>query len=358
MWRQVLWPGLTFVVTAAVALATRAVLLSALRRWGPGCASDLVRTFRLPSVLWALVLALYVAVDTAELPHRLGVQVAVVLRAAIILSVTITAAGLIGSLIVRAGERRALAGVVTSWVQTSARLVVLLVGGLVFVSALGIEIAPILTALGVGGLAVALALQDTLANLFAGMHLLADRPIRVGDYVKLAEGVEGYVLDVGWRSTRIRMLQNSVVILPNQKVAQSIITNYDLPEPRIGMQVRIAVEATADPDRVEAVLVDEVARAVGQVPGLMADPSPSVAFIPGFGESSLVFSVNCQAATFIDQFPVQHELRKRFLRRLRAEGLPLALPAQAVYLHGAGVGDADGQPARSAQARPLADHRQ
>src|SRR2546429_328365 len=105
-------------------------------------------------------------------------------------------------------------------------------GVLVLLSVLGIHITPILTALGVGGLAVALALQDSLANLFAGMHLLADKPIRVGDYVKIADTTEGYVVDIGWRSTRIRMLQNTVVVVPNKKVAESIITNYDLPGPR------------------------------------------------------------------------------------------------------------------------------
>jgi small-conductance mechanosensitive channel len=83
-------------------------------------------------------------------------------------------------------------------------VVVFAVGVLVLLSALGLQITPVLTALGVGGLAVALALQDTLANLFAGLHLLADKPIRVGDYVKVGDAAEGFVIDIGWRSTRIR----------------------------------------------------------------------------------------------------------------------------------------------------------
>jgi len=118
---------------------------------------------------------------------------------------------------------------------------VLVVGGLVLLGALGVQITPLLTALGVGGLAVALALQDTLSNLFAGLHLLADRPIRVGDYVKLADGVEGFVLDVGWRSTRVRQLQNSIAIVPNSSVAKATIVNYYLPEPRLVISVRVSV---------------------------------------------------------------------------------------------------------------------
>src|SRR5262249_59733874 len=120
-----------------------------------------------------------------------------------------------------ASERRALALAITGLGQAVVRGVVFVIGLLVLLTALGIAITPILTALGVGGLAIALALQDTLGNLFAGLHLLADRPIRVGDYVRLSvENVEGHVLDVGWRSTRIRMLQNNVVVVPNKRVAQ------------------------------------------------------------------------------------------------------------------------------------------
>src|SRR5207245_808248 len=136
-------------------------------------------------------------------------------------------------------------------------------GFLVLLAALGIQITPILTALGVGGLAVALALQDTLSNLFAGAHLLADKPIRVGDYVKVADTVEGYVVDIGWRSTRVRMLQNMVVTIPNKRVAESIITNYDMPDPRLTLLIRVSVDYGSDVELVERLLVDEATRAAG-----------------------------------------------------------------------------------------------
>ena len=208
--------------------------------------------------------------------------------------------------------------------------------------ALGIQITPILTALGVGGLAVALALQDTLSNLFAGAHLLADKPIRVGDYVKIADTVEGYVVDIGWRSTRVRMLQNTVVVVPNKKVAESIITNYDLPEPRLSLSIPVSVSYRSDPDHVERVLVDEATRAAGKIPGLLAEPAPFTRLIPGFGESSLDFTLTCQIASFVDQYLVQHELRKRLLRRLRAEGIEIPYPVRTVELRQPGAGSAPG----------------
>src|SRR5437899_1715608 len=266
---------------------------------------------------------------TVEIAPRLPAQIHVVLEAAIILSVTITVAGVLDSLVATASERRALALGVTGLFRTSVRLVVLVVGGLVLLSSLGIAITPILTALGVGGLAVALALQDTLSNLFAGVHLLADKPIRVGDYVRLsAENVEGHVVDVGWRSTRLRMLQNNVVVVPNKRVAESIITNYDLGETRMAVLIRVRVDYDADAELVERLLVDEATRAVGQVDGLLAEPPPSARLIPGFGDYALEFTLACQVRSFVDQFSVQHELRKRVLKRLRAERIRIPLPTE------------------------------
>lgn len=213
-----------------------------------------------------------------------------------------------------------------------ALLLIWAVGLLMALSQLNIEIAPLLTTLGVAGLATALALQDTLANFFAGLYLLADRPVRVGDYVKLDGGAEGYVVGVGWRSTKIRQLQNNIVVIPNQKVAQSIITNYHLPEPRLALLIAISVDYSADPDHVERVLLEEVAQATGEVEGLLAEPPPQVRLIPGFGDSALQLTLICHVREFVDQFVVQHELRKRILRRFRAEGLEIPVPQRRVHL--------------------------
>jgi small-conductance mechanosensitive channel len=331
---RLLWPSLGFVVVTLVALALRGVALSLLRRLAARAhgVSAFAEGIRVASLLWCLVLGLYAAIEVAgefqQLPRRLSEQLSLVLQGAIIVSVTITVANVLSTAIRHAAETRALAGAVTGLAQTAVRGLVLIVGALMLLSALGIQITPILTALGVGGLAVALALQDSLSNLFAGMHILADRPIRVGDYVKIAGEVEGFVVDLGWRSTRVRMLANNVVVVPNKKVAESIIVNYDLPEPRMGMSIQVGVGYDSDPDHVERVLVEEALAAARDVPGLLADPAPSVRLIPGFGDYALNFSLNVQVATFVDQYLAQHELRKRILRRFRREGIEIPFPTQ------------------------------
>jgi small-conductance mechanosensitive channel len=335
MW-PLFWPAVAFLAASVVALLFRKALTTGLRRWfGPASVEVFLDATRLPSILWCLVLGLFVAIEMVDMPRRLAAQLRTVLEAAIIVSVTVTAAGVLSSLVAAASERHALAVGVTGLFRAVIRGVVLVVGLLVLLDALGVQITPLLTALGVGGLAVALALQDTLSNLFAGVHLLADRPIRVGDYVKIADNIEGYVVDVGWRSTRVRMLQHNVVIVPNKRVAESIITNYDMPERRMGLVLPVSVSYGTDPDHVERVLEDEARRAAGEVAGLLAEPPPQARLIPGFGAHSLDFSLSCQVASFVDQYFVQHQLRKRILRRFEAEGIRMPDPVRTVELRGA-----------------------
>ena len=222
---------------------------------------------------------------------------------------------------------------VTGLSRTVIRAVIFAIGALIILNGLGVSITPMLTALGVGGLAVALALQDTLSNFFAGMHLLMERPIRVGDYVKISTGEEGFVTDIGWRTTRIKQLANNLIIVPNNKIAQSIIINHSMPDNKMALLMKIGVSYSSDPAHVEKVLVDEASRAVGEVPGLLGDPNPPfVRFIPGFGDYSLDFTLICQVASYVDQYLVQHELRKRIFERFKAEGIEFPFPTRTIHI--------------------------
>jgi small-conductance mechanosensitive channel len=177
-----------------------------------------------------------------------------------------------------------------------------------------------------------LALQDTLSNLFAGFYVSLSGNIRPGDYIKLDSGDEGYVTDISWRSTTVRALANNLIIVPNAKLAQAIVTNYHLPEKRMSLLIPIGVSYDSDPEQVERILVEEAKRGAQDIPGLLAEPAPFVRFIPGFGDSSLNFTLICQVAEFVDQYLAQHELRKRIFKRFREEGIEIPFPIRTVYL--------------------------
>ncbi len=139
-------------------------------------------------------------------------------------------------------------------------------------------------------------------------------------------------MDIGWRTTRIRMLPNNLAIIPNNKLTQSVLTNYSMPESRMSVSIPIGVSYSADPNHVEGVLLDEVKQAIGHIPGLLAKPAPAVRLIPGFGDSSLNFTLSVHVREFEDQFPIQHELRKRIFTRLQQEKIEIPFPQRTVHL--------------------------
>ena len=192
------------------------------------------------------------------------------------------------------------------------------------------SLTPVITAFGVGGLAVALALQDTLSNLFAGFYVSISHLVRLGDYIKLSTGEEGYVTDINWRCTTIRTGSNNMTVIPNNKLGTTIYTNYNLPDGRMGLSISFGVASDTDIERMEAILLDEAKASAADIAGLMVDPPPSVFFTPG--EWSLNFQLNFSVSQFGDQFPVQSQLRKRIYKRLLKESIRMPLPTKAVVV--------------------------
>jgi small-conductance mechanosensitive channel len=187
---------------------------------------------------------------------------------------------------------------------------ILSVGILVVLRGFGVEITPVLAALGVGGLAVALALQEPLSNLFAGLFISLGGQARIGDYVRLDSGAEGHVVDLAWNATKLRSLADNLVIVPNAKLAQAVVTNFHRPSPEVGFTVEITVDADADLAEVERLAVD-VARAVGrEVAGGVPDSVPAVRF-QGFTDLGVRFVVALRCRRFEDQALVRHEVVKR-----------------------------------------------
>ena len=332
-----------FIPSAAVSLGFVAALLivrslafRVLRRWArktETVADDMIiASFRTASIFWAFAFGIYLGVAVSDLPQRYAVIISRTIHVLLILSVTIALAKLSGKALGHYVKKSSLPIPATGLANGIVQSTIYAVGILIVLSLLGISITPLITALGVGGLAVALAMQDTLANLFAGIHILMEKSIRVGDFIKLESGQDGYVDDITWRTTRVRMLPNNIVVIPNSKLAQSVVTNYYLPEKRMSLLISIGVGYGSDPEEIERILVEEARKAVGAVPGLLGDPPPFVRFIPGFGESSLDFTLICQVAEFTDQYLAQHELRKRIFRRFRDEGIEIPFPQRTVHL--------------------------
>ncbi|MEV6615073.1 mechanosensitive ion channel family protein [Streptomyces sp. NPDC051051] len=264
---------------------------------------------------------------TRPVQHTVNQSLTVLL----IFAVTVSAARVIAGLVQSVTHARSgVAGSATIFVNIT-RVLVLALGFLVALQSLGISIAPMLTALGVGGLAVALALQDTLANLFAGIHILASKTVQRGDYIRLSSGEEGYVEDINWRQTTVRALSNNLVVIPNGQLAKSNMTNFMRPEQQLTILVQVGVAYDSDLEHVERVTCEVVTEVMTEITGAVPDHEPLVRFHT-FGDSRIGFTVILGVGEFSDQFRIKHEFIKRLHRRYRAEGIRIPAPARTVAL--------------------------
>ncbi|MEJ8646967.1 mechanosensitive ion channel family protein [Streptomyces sp. MS1.AVA.3] len=325
-------------VALAAGLAAGLVLRVALRwlgkhalrtRWsGDDIIVDALRTV----VPWAAITAgLAAAAAALPLTEAVGHTVNRTLTVLLILVVTLTAARVITRLVkTLAQSRSGVAGSATIFANIT-RIVVLAMGFLVVLQTLGISIAPLLTALGVGGLAVALALQDTLANLFAGVHILASKTVQPGDYIRLSSGEEGYVVDVNWRNTVVRQLSNNLVIISNRQLADTNMTNFSRPEQKLTILVQVGVGYDSDLEHVERVTTEVIESVMTDVNGGDPDHEPAVRFHT-FGDSRISFTVILGVGEFSDQYRIKHEFIKRLHQRYRAEGIRIPSPARTVAL--------------------------
>ena len=249
---------------------------------------------------------------------------------ALIVIVVAIGSGKVAGEVVQAGalSHAGTSGSATIFVSIT-KVIVWTIGALVLLDSLGIAITPLLTALGVGGLAVALALQDTLSNLFAGVHILASRKVQPGDFIQLDNGMQGYVVDTNWRNTVMRQLPNNILVVPNATVASSIVTNYHLPERELSVTVPVGVSYDSDLEHVEQVTLEVGQEVMREVEGAVPAHEPTIRYT-GFGGSSVNFNVGLRAAEVTTQAMITHEFIKRLHRRYQKEGIEFQSPTEAI----------------------------
>jgi small-conductance mechanosensitive channel len=262
-------------------------------------------------LFWATALGVHVALAVSTLPENVRRILDQSLLVLVCASVTVIAARFVGGGVRRLsrGPGQQIASG-TLFASVSQGLVVVL-GVLFTLSALGIAVTPLLTALGVGGLAVALALQPPLANLFSGLQLVASRQIRPGDYIALPSGQEGFVEDINWRSISIRESTNNLVVVPNLVLAQEIFINYRLPEPRVAVRVPLRVAYGSDLDFVEKLALEAVSM-VGDDIHVQAASREAFVRVQEFADTT----VNLSVGFFVKRAIDQERAKSEFLRCL------------------------------------------
>jgi small-conductance mechanosensitive channel len=214
-------------------------------------------------------------------------------------------------------------------VHIIVRVVVIGLGLLILLDSFGVSITPILASLGVGSIAVALALQPTLENFFSGIQLVADRPIKVGHFIKLDSGEEGYVQKIGWRSTWVKMLPNNTVVIPNNVLVSSRVLNYYYPETEVSIYVEVGVHYDSDLEHVEKVTIEVAKDVLNTVEGGVPEWDPFIRYNK-FNDFSIDFKVVLRAKEYVDGYLIKHEFIKRLHKRFGKEGIVIPYPIRTL----------------------------
>jgi len=286
--------------------------------------SLLEQTFRGIPTLLGVLIGLYAVMEILTIPPRPLLFVQSLFHSIAILSVTLMVAHLGSGYLKHKLGKTSKNFASTSIIVTAIDLTVYAIGILILLESFGVSISPLITALGVGGLATALALQDTLANLFSGINILVSKQIKMGDFVRLSTGEEGHVVDMNWRNTTIKTPTENMAVVPNKTIASAIITNYAQPFAECSISIPIGVSYESDLDHVEEVTAAVAKEILQETEGGIKNFEPFIRY-SSFGGASINFNVILRVKTVTDQHLVRHEFIKRIYKRYQQEGIVIPI---------------------------------
>ena len=249
-------------------------------------------------VFWFFLAFSSMAIGNTDLPGPEDIYQKII-SAFLIISISLTAS-------------RVILGLLDVWSQTNksrpstgifkglTNVSIFSIGILFILQSFGISITPLITALGVGGLAVSLALKDTLSDLFGGINILLSKTMQEGDYVQLDNGYQGYVENVGWRYTTIRERANNIISIPNSVLSGSISKNFSSMDSAFRVPIQIGVSYDSDLDHVEKVALDVAHEIYDELECVSKSYKPVIRFRE-FADSSVNFFIYFQGKNF--RFP-------------------------------------------------------
>lgn len=208
-------------------------------------------------------------------------------------------------------------------------LFILVTAFTVILAMMGISVTPIIGALGIGGLAVALALQSTLANLFAGISIIASKQLNPGDFVQISPTENGFIEDIQWRTTSIRTMQNNLIIIPNSQIANLTVTNYSLPHPEQSLPIPVGVHYDSDLDLVRDVCTEVAFDIQHNLDGAVRGWEPRFRF-NSFGQSSIDLVVVLRINDFTQQFHIRSEFIRKLRKRFHEVGIKIPYPITTI----------------------------
>jgi len=208
----------------------------------------------------------------------------------------------------------------------SVKYIIWLIGIMIALSSINIQITPLITTMGIAGLAIALAAQNVLTNVFGGVTITLDQLYKVGDRVEFG-GVYGDVHDIKPRYTKVKTLDNTVITIPNAKVINDLITNFAVPDTTVRVKIPVSVAYGTDPGKVDVILLDIANR----TPLVLKEPKPFVRFIE-YAASSQNFELIVWIRHYDDRHPVLDRILREMFSRFKEEGIEIPFSQMDVHI--------------------------
>ncbi|MBN1195269.1 MAG: mechanosensitive ion channel [Methanomicrobiaceae archaeon] len=296
----------------------------------------IVLAFGKPLIIAILTVSLYISIAVTDIPEAYGwlkdsrylVTLFLFLGAWVVSSFTQNFIALYGRWLAAHTESD-LDDKIIGILEATAKYIIWFIAFLLALSYLEIDITPLVAGAGIFGLAIALAAQDLISNFFGGALILVDKPFKIGDRVKI-DGNLGDVLSIGPRSTRIKTLDYQLLTIPNSKIANSIVTNYAMPDVKLKVKIPVSVAYGSDVRRVKDLLMEIATEAAATEDYVLDDPAPSVYFLE-HGESSLNYTMVIWAKAFNMAWDVQDHINFRIDERFREEGIEIPFPQMDIH---------------------------
>jgi small-conductance mechanosensitive channel len=334
LWQTVL-PVVIIFVSLLTGIIIRLTILKRLANLAKKSKSRMddvfLESLRSVIVLWLVLIGVFISINILPLSVKQKAFFDQVFQALLIFSIFWFLMQLLGKFFFTYSDKFRTKLAAASIIKNTVKIFILTIGLLIILQTLGISITPVITTLGVGGLAVALAMQDTLANLFAGFHIIATQRVKPKDYIKLDSGEEGYVVDITWRDTLLRQLPNNYIIIPNSRLSSAIVTNYYQPKKAMNLLIEVGIDYSSNLEHVEQVTLEVAREILKEVPGGEETFEPFMRYHT-FGDSSINFTVYLRCKEFYEKFLVQHEFIKRLKKRYDQEGINIPFPIRTVIM--------------------------
>ncbi len=335
-WKELLLPLGVFIGILLMTYFLRSVffryLLGLAKRTKWPFSEIVIKVFKKFIPFWGLLLALHISLGLTRIPPHIFTIINKTLLILLILSLAMSGSRLLVEIFnYYVLQKSEVLSKITLF-EILVKIFVYVIAGILILNVLNINIAPFITTLGIAGLAISLALKDTLENFFAGIHIIMSKQIKPGDFLRLESGDEGIVEDITWRNTTLRTLSNNLIIIPNSKLAQSKVINYHLPSPDLSVIVEVGVSYESDLERVERITLEVARELMKTHPDGVPDFEPLIRYT-AFRESSINFNVILRSKEPTARFVIAHEFIKRLHKRYKEEGIEIPFPIRTVYLY-------------------------